>query len=123
MVTFRVGNSSLSKRDVCDIIDVNILRFMREDFPGLVGSIRGDLIFVMDECLRVLWANLGVVQMMNREVSFMEFDTYGAPHFIGGKEPIISRRWIANVESAFCASFCLAEAKVIFATYIQCDEL
>lgn len=40
METFHVRDESLSERDVFDINSVEISRFFREDFPGLIKSVR-----------------------------------------------------------------------------------
>lgn len=56
IATFHVGGSDLSDRDVYDIIDMEISRFMREDFPGFISIVREELIVVMDEILRILRA-------------------------------------------------------------------
>ena len=114
MVTFHVGDVSLSEGDLPGIVAVDILRFMREDLPGLVNTSREELISVMDERLRILSADLEAGRLMNREVSFKEFDACGGPHFFGKREPIISMCWVADMESAFRASFCPTEAKVGF---------
>ncbi|CAH1426832.1 unnamed protein product [Lactuca virosa] len=57
-VTFRVGDSDFSEDDVYDVTAIEIPRFMREDFPGLINTVREKLIVVIDERLRVIWAEL-----------------------------------------------------------------
>lgn len=42
MVTLCDGDSSLSKRDVGDIIAIDISRFMRDDFPCMINTIRDE---------------------------------------------------------------------------------
>lgn len=53
-VTFHVGDSSLSERDVLDITAVKISRFMKEDLSCLRNSVRDELISVVDKWLRIL---------------------------------------------------------------------
>lgn len=53
-MTFHVGDSSLSERDVLDITAVKISRFMKEDLSCLRNSVRDELISVVDKWLRIL---------------------------------------------------------------------
>ena len=59
MVTLCIGDSKLIEEVIRDIIAIEILRFMREDFSGLITPLRDELISVMDEQLWVLQADLG----------------------------------------------------------------
>lgn len=111
----------MSERDVCDIIVVEVSKFMREVFPGLISSVRDELISVMDERLRVLRSKMEFSRPWDHRLNFREFDACRAPCLLGSKEPIISICWISDVESGFRASFCPAEAKVRFAECLLCD--
>lgn len=122
MATFCVGDSELSEEAINDIIVVDITRFIREDEHGLISSLKEELISVMDERLRVLWNDMEAGHLKVWEVSFKEFHACGAPYFFRSRESNTSMHWIADVESAFHASFCPVEAKVRFATCILCDR-
>lgn len=54
MLNPSVRDESLSKWDVCDIIVVEISRFVRKDWSGLINSVRDELISFMDKWLRIL---------------------------------------------------------------------
>ena len=49
---------------------------------------------VIDECLRILRAELEGGWPWGRRVTFKEFDACGVPHFFLSRDPIISMRWI-----------------------------
>lgn len=49
-----------------------------------------------------------------RKVTFSDFDACRAQRFMRRKDPIVIMRWIADIESAFHASFCLKEDEVGF---------
>lgn len=57
MVTFHVGDSSMSERDVLDITAVKISRFMKDDLFCLRNSVRDELILMVDKWLSILRAN------------------------------------------------------------------
>ena len=42
------------------------------------------------------------------------FDACGAPRLMGIREPIVSTRWITDMESAFLANFFMNESNVKF---------
>ncbi|CAI9276868.1 unnamed protein product [Lactuca saligna] len=106
MAIFCVGDSYMGEEDVCDIIATKIFRFMKEDLPGLINTIIKELVVVMDEHLRILQAELEGGWPCGRRVNFKEFDACVPLRFFPSKESIINMCWIANVESALCASFC-----------------
>lgn len=83
MVTFHVGDSDLIELDVCDIIATEILRFMREGMLSLIRIFREKLIAVVEEHLRIMWAELEGGCSWGREVTFKDFNSFGAPHFLG----------------------------------------
>ena len=47
-----------------------------------------------------------------RTLSFRKFRAYEAPVFFGEKDPILSRRWLADMVNAFRSSFYPEELKV-----------
>lgn len=49
---------------------------MRKDFPGLISSVKDELILVMDERLKVFRFDLKASRLRTREVSFRQFDVY-----------------------------------------------
>lgn len=87
----------MSEEHVCDIIAMEISRFMGEDEYGLISSLRDQLISMMDECLRVLQTGLEANFLKVWELSFKEFDAYGTPYFFASRDPIISICWIVDV--------------------------
>lgn len=59
-----------------------------------------------------------VVQHRVRTLTFWEFKDCGAPKLFGKKDPISSRWWIADIESAQRKSFCPDGPKARFASCI-----
>lgn len=47
-------DSGTSERNVCNIIATKVLRFIIEDFPGVIRSVRDKLILAMDKRFRDL---------------------------------------------------------------------
>lgn len=54
MVTIRDGGPCLNETGVRDIIVVEVLRFMLEDFPSMISSVKDKLTSMVDERLRIL---------------------------------------------------------------------
>ena len=54
-------------------------------------------------------------------LSSCEFRACGAPTFSREKDPISSRKWLADIDNAFMMSFCLEESKVRFASCLLKD--
>lgn len=73
------------------IIDVN---------PMVFGTIKEGIMGLLDERLGDFWAEIAAVQLGAWTLSFREFKACGAPEFFGVKDPIASRRWIADMENA-----------------------
>ena len=49
MVFIHDGGSDLSERVICDIITTKVLRFILEDFPGMIISVKNELTLMVDE--------------------------------------------------------------------------
>ena len=60
--------------------------------------------------------------MGDRTLTFYEFRACGAPKVFGKKDPIISRRWLAEVGNIFQSSLCHEEAKVRIASCLLKDK-
>ena len=59
-------------------------------------------------------SDLAFGHAVTRILSFKDFIGSGAPDFHRVKDPIVTRRWIADIESAQLTSFCLKGSKVHF---------
>ncbi|KAJ9541992.1 hypothetical protein OSB04_028498 [Centaurea solstitialis] len=57
----------------------------------------------------------GLFDQMKREMTELDFMACQPPKFLGEKDPVISSRWVSEVEGAFLTSFSPAEVKVRFA--------
>ena len=77
---------------------------------------------IMEERLRAFRADISAGQGGARTPSFREFKACGAPEFSGVRDPIVSRRWVADIENAQCMSSCPEEAKVGFASCMLRDR-
>lgn len=122
MVTSRVGDVSLSERDVYNIMTTEISRFTREDFPRLISIVMEELIAVVNEHLRILQAKLEDGWPWGYRVTFEEFDACGAPCFFSSREPIIIMCLVVDMVSSFQARFYPAKIKVRLATCILHDK-
>ncbi|KAL7587966.1 hypothetical protein Lser_V15G39918 [Lactuca serriola] len=77
---------------------------------------------IMEERLRAFKADISASQGEARTSSFREFKACGAPEFSGVRDPIVSKRWVADIENAQRTSSCLEEAKVGFASCMLRDR-
>ncbi|KAJ9544397.1 hypothetical protein OSB04_024104 [Centaurea solstitialis] len=58
----------------------------------------------------------GLNLKQSRTVTYKDFSACQPPKFEGEKDPIISSRWVSEVEGVFLTSFCFTEVKGRFAT-------
>lgn len=90
--------------------------------PEVFEYIKTKLVAMFDERYVVVTDVVAVAAVINafgqhraRSVTYSEFCTTHPPNFYGGMDPIISMRWIIDVESAFRLCLCLEVLKAKFA--------
>nr|KAJ0216168.1 hypothetical protein LSAT_V11C300131450 [Lactuca sativa] len=98
-----------------EFIASEITRGILEATPVIFGSIKEGIIELMEDHLRAFRSDLASGQVSTRTLSFKDFRGCGVPDFHGVKNPIVARRWIADIESAQLTSFCMNGSKVRFA--------
>ena len=70
----------------------------------------------MEDRLRAFRSDMASGQSGIHTLSFKDVRECGVPDFHGVKDPIISRMWIVDIESAQLTSFCHDGAKVRYAS-------
>ena len=75
----------------------------------------------MDERLSAFHSEI-VVLIGAHLLTFREFRACGAPDYFGEKDPIASRRWLADVSNAFRTSNCPDGANVRLASCLLKDR-
>lgn len=103
--------------EICNLVSMEVSMVILEDLQGMFGTIKDELVVMIDERLRTFRAEVGAGHPKTREISFWEFRVYGATEFFG-KESIMSMHWIEEKESMFLASSCPDLAKLRFTTCI-----
>ena len=98
-----------------EFITSEITRGILESTPIIFGSIKEGIVEMMEDRLRAFRSDLASSQSGSRTLSFKDFRSSGAPDFHGVKDPIVARRWIADIESAQLISFCPEGSKVRYA--------
>ena len=63
---------------------------------------------MLEDRLRILWAELEASRPWVCEVTFKEFNACGAPRFMGRRELIARIHCITIIESVFLIRFCSA---------------
>lgn len=86
-----------------------------EATPVIFGSIKEGIIGLMEDRLREFRSDLASSQSGTCTLSFKDFWGSGVSDFHGVKDPIVGRRWIADIESAQLMSFYPEGSKVRFA--------
>ena len=83
-----------------EFIAFEITRGFLKVTPVIFGSIKEGIIELMEDRLRAFRSDMASSQLGPRTLSFKDFRGSGALNFHGAKDPIVSRRWIADIESA-----------------------
>ena len=71
----------------------------------IFGSVKEGILKILDEHLGMFRAEIMAI-VGACTLSLYEFRACGAPTFSGEKEPIASRRWLADMTNMFKTSFC-----------------
>ena len=74
---------------------------------------------ILDEHLGMFRTEIMAIR--GARTPFCEFSACVAPKFFGGKDPISSMRWLADMVNAFRMSFCSEGSKVRFASCLLND--
>ena len=99
-----------------EFIASEITRGILESTPILFGSIKEGIMELMEDRLQAFRSDLASSQSGSRTLYFKDFRGNGAPDFHGVKDPIATRRWIADIKFAQLMSFCPEGSKVRYAT-------
>ena len=105
-----------------ELIAAEVTRGILDATPVIFGTVKEGMMEIMEERLRAFRADISAGQGGARTPSFREFKACGAPEFSGVRDPIVSRRWVADIENAQRTSSCPEEAKVGFASCMLRDR-
>ena len=100
--------------DMRGIIASEVREVMNEIMPGLFAQVKDELIQIIDQRVAVMRPH------RVHDSSFRDFSACNPPQFEGKRDPILSIRWISDIEGAFRTSHCAAGNKVTYAvTYLR----
>ena len=97
-----------SEEEIRTMIAQEVSRTLLEELPTLLENLKGDIITEIDtRVAAAIAANSTPTPPGSgpREVGFKDFSACRPPTFHGGKDPVASLRWIADIESAFYMSY------------------
>ncbi|KAI3679919.1 hypothetical protein L2E82_50899 [Cichorium intybus] len=92
-----------------NLIAEEVSREVLAAIPQFFGTIKAELWAMLEERL----ATQGTSRA--RDASYKDFSACSPPMFDGGRDPIVSMRWISAVEDAFRTCSCPENSKVTFA--------
>ena len=92
-----------------NLIAEEVSREVLAAIPQFFGTIKAELWAMLEERL----ATQGTSRA--RDASYKDFSACSPPMFDGGRDPIVSMRWISAVEGAFRTCSCHENSKVTFA--------
>ncbi|KAL4555553.1 hypothetical protein LXL04_038175 [Taraxacum kok-saghyz] len=95
------------------MIASEVAQAIGDTIPDIVTAIRGQVEAMMEE--RIAAIPTGGGNPRTREFQYRDFNACSPPEFKGDTNPIISMRWISDVEGAFITSGCPDDLKVRFA--------
>ena len=110
-----VGIQLISKQ-MREFISSEITYGILDQTPAICGSVKEGIQEILDECVGALCAEVMAI-IGARSPSFPKFWACGAPAFQGERDPIASRKWLADMYNASRTSFCPKEAQV---RYVCC---
>ena len=79
------------------------MRYILEQTPVIFCTVKEGNLEILDERLSSFRYEM-VTTVGARSLTFREFGLCGAPNYYGEKDPIVSRRWLADVANAFHTS-------------------
>ncbi|KAI3700047.1 hypothetical protein L2E82_44662 [Cichorium intybus] len=98
-----------------NLIAEEVSREVLATIPQFFGTIKAELWAMFEERL----ATQGTSRA--RDASYKDFSACSPPMFDGGRDPIVSMRWISVVEDAFRTCSCPENSKVTFAANLLRD--
>ena len=114
------GAESINER-MWGFILSKINRGILEYTPMIIGTVKEGIMEILDERLGA-FRTIIITIMGAHTLSFQEFRACRAPEFFGEKDPIASRRWLADMVNAFQTSFCPKGSTVKFASCLLKDR-
>ena len=87
----------------------------------IFGTVKEGILEILDERLGAFRTEVMTI-VGSRTLYFHEFCASGAPEFFGEKDPISSKRWLADMDNAFWMSFFPEGSNVRFSSYLLKDK-
>ena len=114
--TSRNGGNNNEDPDLVEIISAEVREALQQILPGLFEQIMTELRTELEESVAAMIATArngnGLAGVQTRASNIRDFKACQPPFFEGKKDPLISMRWISEVEGAFRTSLCPEESKV-----------
>ena len=100
------GSGSGSRTEQLDdqtreFISSEITHCILEQNPVIFGTVKEDILEILDEQLSFFLSEM-VALVGARSLTYREFQSCGASNYHRAKDPIASRRLLADVVNAFC---------------------
>ena len=123
------GDEEFIDPRIVDVISAEVSRAILDAIPEMFSRIKDEVLAMMDERMAAAVAagtddirqRLAAVEARGgdqpraRTVTYRDFSACQPPVFEGLRDPLVSQRWVAEVEGAFRTSFCPDESRVRFA--------
>ena len=114
------GTEQLEER-MRELISAEVTRNILAQTPVIFGTVKEGILEILDERLGAFRTE--IMDLMGAcTMTFREFRACGAPDYHGAREPIASRRWLADIANAFRTSRCPKGDKVRLASCLLKDR-
>lgn len=107
------GEDSLNGTQIRTLINNEVSRAVGEAIPEIIAALREEMTILLNERVAAATTPPGN-QNRAREFQYRDFSACSPPEFKGDMNPIISMRWISDMECAFLTSGCPDNMKVRF---------
>ena len=103
--------------DIREMVSSEVGRTLQEVLPGMFEQIKED---IRAELRQIVTAEIrkgagSSTQAPSRSYNYRDFAACQPPLYEGKRDPVISTRWLSEVNGAFSTTFCPEDAKVRYA--------
>ncbi|KAL4583398.1 hypothetical protein LXL04_007969 [Taraxacum kok-saghyz] len=114
-------NGGCDEGRIATLLGQKIARAFSEELPPMLDAFRGNVLGTIDACIAAAIAaamngERGRGQGTGSETRLRDFTSMRPPSYGGEKDPLVSRRWVNEKESAFFTAATPANDRVRFAT-------
>ncbi|KAI3672891.1 hypothetical protein L6452_38991 [Arctium lappa] len=112
--------TGLTTEQIREMIATEVTHAIGEAIPEIITAIRNEVVVLMEEHIAAIPPSAGG-QPRAREFQYRDLSACSPPEFKGDSKPIVSMRWISDMECAFLTSGCPENLKVRFAVNLLRD--